>query len=380
MSSSFAVRVERITAVEPHPNADRLDLIQVLDWKCVTAKGTYQPGDLAVYFPIDSLLPADLEAFLFPPDAKVKLNKSRIRTIKLRGAISQGMCISLPAIQDFLTQHRNTTALMKEGFDLQDVLNVTKYEPPEPGSGMNNRGVQTSRKQTNPYFHKYTSIENAKNYPDLFPPGVEVVVTEKIHGTNFRAGYVPFHANTWWKRLKQWFGLTPAFEFVYGSHNVQLQDKLLADDFYTRQGLKNVYAEAVRENNLKNVIPQGRVIYGEIYGDGIQKGYTYGCGPGERGLVLFDIKAVNDEYLDYDDFLQAAQEMGLPTVPVLYRGPFDKEKILSLRDGDSVMAPSQKVREGVVVRPVVEQMTHAGRLILKFISDQYLLKEETNYH
>jgi RNA ligase (TIGR02306 family) len=362
--STFKVEIVKINGVMPHPNADRLDIVQVNDWQCVTAKGNFKVGDLAVYFPIDSLLPANVESAIFGPDAKVKLTNSRVRTIKLRGAISQGIAVRP---ETFYSSHGPWYL----GQDVTNELGITKYEPEVKGPSTTLG--KSSRNQSNPNFHKYGGIENAKNYPDLFQEGEEVVVTEKIHGTNFRAGYVPFYADTLFKRVKQFFGLTPKYEFVYGSNNVQLQSKLLYKGYYNT----NVYAETVFNYGLQDLLEEGEVIYGEVYGDGVQKGYTYGCGKDERNLIVFDVM-VNGKYLNILDAKNFCDARGLNFVPIIYMGTFNKEKILAMRDGDSILSPEQKIREGVVVKPVEEQMCYIGRKFLKYISDNYLLKNQDN--
>ena len=370
--STLKVSIERVRSVQPHPNADRLDLIEVLGWQCVVSKDSFKVGDLCVYFPIDSVLPQPVEQAIFGIDSKVKLEKSRVRTIKLRGAVSQGLAVHPQTLISLLPYS------IGEGDEVTEKLGVTKYEPPASGT-LTVAHVKTSKKQTNPNFRKYTEIENGKNYPDLFQEGEEVVVTEKIHGTNFRAGRVPFSASTLWKKILQFLGLAPKFEFVYGSHNVQLQDKVLASTYYD----KNVYAEAVVKYGLAHkdnmfYIPDGYVVYGEVYGDGIQKGYNYGLG--ERALVLFDIMK-DGEYLDFPDFDKMATSNYWPTVPVLYVGPYNKEKIMSMVSGPSVLCPDQKVREGIVVKAVKEQTTHMGRKILKLINPDYLLdKNNSEWH
>jgi RNA ligase (TIGR02306 family) len=368
--STFKVEVVKIDEVNSHPNADRLDLLKIKDWQCVSAKGQFVAGDLAVYFPIDSILKPEIEARIFGIDSKVKLNNSRVRTIKLRGAFSQGLAVKLNVPLDPVDFSALRSHMLREGADWTDITGTKKFEPPVrlgAGSGT----LSTNKKQTNPHFRKYTGIENAKNYPNVFEDGELVSVTEKIHGSNFRAGWVPFHADTFWKKVKQWTGFAPKWEFVYGSHNVQLQSKLLYKGYYD----KNVYAEAVKKYDLEKKLEYGEVIYGEIYGDGIQKGYTYGCKPGERKCVFFDLMR-NNEWLNPGDFEDFATLLGLPTVPDLYVGPFDKVKILALRDGDSVLAPTQKVREGVVVKPLKEETCYMGRKMLKYISDNYLLKNQ----
>lgn len=363
--STFKVEAVRIKSIEPHPNADRLELAQILDWRVVVGKNMYRVGELVIYLPIDSILPANVESVLFPIDSKVKLNKSRIRTIKLRGAVSQGMVAKPETLG--LTE-------VKEGQDVTAKLGITKYEPAEAGlpSGMN--VGKADKKKENPHFKKYGGIENAKNYPTLFNEAEEVVITEKIHGSNFRCGYVPFFATTLWDKIRKWLGMAPAYEFVYGSNNVQLQKKMSYKGYYD----KNIYAEAVVNYKLDEILKPNEVVYGEVYGDGVQKGYTYGCKPGERKFIVFDVK-VNDKYLDPVAAQHFCKERGLPFVPVLYQGPFNKENALHLTKGHSKLSPTQPIREGVVVKMAVDRSCYIGRKMLKFISDDYLLKEETSF-
>lgn len=361
--STFKVEVVQISKVENHPNADKLDIVMMdgKDWQCVSTKGNYKVGDAAVYFPIDSLLPEPLEQIIFG-GAKVVLHNHRVKTIKLRGAISQGLVVRPETIG--ITK-------FKIGQDVTEALEVKKYEPISKISGRSNP-LASSKKQSNRHFRKYTGIENAKNYNNIFEDGEIVSITEKIHGTNFRAGYVPFHADTLFKKVKKFLGIAPKYDFVFGSHNVQLQSKLLYKGYYDA----NVYSEAVVAYNLKEILKPGEVVYGEIYGGSIQKGYTYGS-PERRQLALFDVRK-DEKYLDTVSFRKWADERRLPIVPELYRGPFSKDKVLELRDGDSVLASSQKVREGVVVKPLEESTTYIGRKMLKFISDEYLLKNQDN--
>lgn len=362
--STFAVKIVAIKEVNPHPNADRLELATIDGWNCVVQKGRYKAGDLAIYIPIDSVLPNWVEEKLFGPDSKIKLNKSRVRTIKLRGAISQGMLADpeLFAIQP------------KLGFDCTEILGISKYEPPAPPARMSN-GMPVAKLKKNPYFKEYGGLENFKHYPDLFKEGEEVVIHEKIHGTNFRCGWVKAAPDTWWKRILSKLHLLPKYEFVFGSNRVQLQNKMLYKGYYD----KNVYAETVNKYFLKErlELDEDVVIYGEIYGDGIQKGYKYGCKDGEIKLVVFDVMK-DGVFLSLDEMEEFCYKRHLDMPPVLYCGPYNAAKAKELTKGDSVLAPSQKVREGVVIRPVKEQMSMVGRKILKLISDDYLLNDDNS--
>jgi len=360
---TLKVSIEKPVSVEAHPNADRLDIVTVLGWQCVAQKGKYKVGDLVVYIPIDSILPEALESLLFGPDAKVKLSNHRVKTIKLRGAISQGMVMPLECLDQF-----GCPGPLEEGTDVTERLGITKYEPPLPGF----QSAQGKPRPANPHFHKYTGIENIKNYNKVFAADDLVEITEKIHGTNFRAGWVPFLADSWWKKIKKALRLAPSHEFVFGSHNVQLSNNVKPEN--------NVYAWAVDRYGLKETLKKDVVLYGEIYGPGIQKGYPYGLKDGEKALVVFDLKE-GDRYMSVPEFTDTMNHYPhLKTAPTLYSGPFSGVDLAKITSGDSVLAPQQKVREGVVVKSYLEATCYAGRKILKSINPEYLLKDQSDFH
>ena len=364
--STLQVKVCTIDDVMPHPDpkVERLETVQVAGWSCVTQKGTFKRGDKCVYIPIDSVLPHTVEERLFPADAKIKLTKSRVKTIRIRGCVSQGMCVPLTDLAP-----ANTPV----GKDLTETLGITKYEPPRKENSQTQGRKQ--KRGENPHFRKFTDLENVKWYPEVFAEGDEVVITEKIHGSNFRAGWVPFVPQTWWEKVKDWFGWNPLWEFVYGSRNVQLQRKDNPDTYYGT----DVYGRVAKEYKLDTRIPKGHVFYGEIYGPSIQKGYHYGLKNDELGLVLFDAyDAMEGHYWDYTLSREFFEMSGLPTVPELYAGPFTKSTLDQYVTGNSVIHDSQKVREGVVIRPLNESTSTCGRKILKAINAEYLLSKHAD--
>lgn len=373
--STLKVSLERVEKIDEHPNAERLEIAQIKGWQVIVQKGRYTPGNLVVYIPIDSVLPHNLESLIFGPDSKVKLHHSRVKTIKLRGAVSQGMVIPI----DLALQAcpNGTKFNLAEGEDLTDILGVKKYEPPAPGF----QSFRAARpKVSNPHFHKYTGIENFKNYNKAFSENEHVVATEKLHGTNFRCGWVPYVPKTWWEKLKKKVGMVPNYEFVFGSHNVQLDTSLL------KTPEDNIYAKAVIKYGLFDKLAEfcssfdsSIVVYGEIVGPKIQKGYDYGVPAGDIELVLFDIQ-VNEKYQTHISLMIACSSFGLKAAPVLYDGPFSGLNIDEIVSGPSVFCPTQKVREGVVIRPIVEKDSYFGRKILKAINPEYLLGDQTDYH
>jgi len=364
--SSLKVEVVLIDEILPHPNADRLEIARIAGWNCVVRKGEYNAGTKVVYIPVDSVLPFELESKLFPPDSKVKLEKSRVRTIKLRGAISQGIIATCEEL--------GLEPFTAVGEDVADKLGITKYEPPVKNTPGLLRGNKLSPKKGNSNFRKYTDIENWKHYNNLFSTEDFVWVSEKLHGTSVRYAYLPTECNTFWKKVKRFFGVLPKYEFCIGSRNVQLQDKLRYDGFYDI----NVYGKIAQQEDIKSKLCEGDAIYGEIVGSGIQKGYTYGCEQGEHKFYVYDVMR-NGIWLDLKELIDFCGERGLQLVPILYVGYYRPE-VTDLCKGDSTIG-GQKVMEGVVIKTVNEKPSIIGRSVLKFVSDTYLLKEEnTDFH
>jgi len=166
--SSVVVQVTSISKVRPHPNADALDIAEVLGWQVVTGKGQHAEDDKVVYFPPDTVLPIDVsERF----GVTKYLSKGRIRAARLRGEPSFGLVV------------QPDDSNWQMGENVADHYGATRYEPPlRPSAG--------DSAPNHPLFWAYTDIENMRNFPTVFEPGEPVVITEKIHGTNCRVGVI----------------------------------------------------------------------------------------------------------------------------------------------------------------------------------------------
>lgn len=379
--SEFKVCLTSVKEILVHPNADALEVAVVYGFNVVVKKGMYQVGDTAVLVPIDSLLPQYLEDYIFPPDSKIKLTKHRIKQIRIRKLASQGMLMNPEEVNKALELSGKSPIKFELEKDYKDVLGITKFEPPEPEFGQLKQGVKTGKKKLdNPNLKGYNGIENIKWYPELFKDGEEVYITEKLHGTSTKAGFVPKVKFTLFDKIKGFLGLpVNKFEWCYASNNVQLQNKSDYKGFYG----DDIYAKALEKAEVHKKLRNGEVVYGEIIGEGIQKNYNYGL-KNEHKLVLFDVMIVNEDgtnrYLDPDDFIKFCEERGFERVPELFRGPFNLAKVKELTLGDSVYCSKQKVREGVVVKPLKETQCCIGRKKLKVISEAYLDKDQTDFH
>ena len=383
--STHRVEIVEIASIDIHPNADRLSIARIGGWQVVVGKGSFEPKEWALYVPVDSVLPNSLEERLFPPGSKITLKKGRIRSIKIRGQMSQGMLISLDDVEGELAatwDGKHPLPKYTLGLDLAERLKITKYEPPEPdfAGPTAPKGKKASKSQINPNFKKYTDIENIKWYTNVFKDGEMVYISEKLHGTSARYGYVPRHYEGFlaplrqaiMDRLAKW-GLVKSHQFIFGSRNVQLHTGT-NKSWYA----EDVYSKILKQENIQERLQPGECVYGEIVGHNIQKNYSYGCKEGEHKFYVYDVM-VNGKYLDYPAFARWCSNRGFEPVPKLYVGPWSTEVHMQHRDGDSTIG-GQKIREGVVIKSVVDEESICGRKVLKSISDAYYLEDNSDFH
>jgi len=361
MASELVVPVVKIQNVRAHPNADKLELCDVLGYQMCIPKGRYKGGELAVYFPADTLIPAEwADKFGVRKFLKGK-DQDRVGRVKLRGEPSFGLVADMPGCANW-----------EEGKNVAWHYQCKKYEPPvKVGCG----DAAAYDEKIDPYFEKFTDVQNGRIFTDILAEGEEVIFTEKIHGTNCRVGIV--HE-----------------EYVAGSMEVRRKWPVKKDengnmkDCYTEDGemkastywfpltMKGVrdllisFSPAMKSEDPQNMIA---VLYGEVYGGSIQS-LDYGIAKGKGlGFRAFGLR-VNGRFLDWDDFVAICQKHGIEMVPVLWRGPYSMAKAKELADGKSEMAGH--IREGTVCYPVKERENpKIGRVILKFIGTEYELSK-----
>ena len=328
--STFTVPVVRLGPVSRHPNADTLSLAEVRGCPVVLRTGSFVEGDLAVYVPVDAVVDTTVPELAFlASEGKASV---RIRAKRLRGTFSMGLLVGAPADA-------------AEGDDLAERLRIVKWEEPEPVSMAGEQAKAPS------LLVPTYELEAWRHYgPMLFDSGEEVVVTEKLHGTNGR------------------FVVDADGRLHVGSHRTWKQ----VDG-------TTVWARVAEQYGLREKLARhpGLVFFGEVYGSGVQD-MTYGHTGGKLSLAFFDaFDSVTGDYLSHGAAETMLGELALPTVPVLYRGPLDVALLSRLAEEDSVHGG---IREGVVVRPVVERVSMAVRCALKVVSERYLLRKGGTEH
>src|SRR5574337_1362944 len=212
--SELEVKVVKIE-VKPHLNADKLEVGFIggdYGYNVVIGKDQFKTGDLVIYIPEDSVIPQNIQEHLATTQ-KIQI-KERIRTAKIRGQISEGLCLTpsqwLPP------------EMIVEGKDVREYLKIEKYEPPPPSFQGIPRSKGVNHNYQNENFKKYTSIDNFKKYSRVLQDGEDVVITKKFHGSNHRAGIVsrPRGSITLLEKVKNFFGLkVDMVEYLVGSHN-----------------------------------------------------------------------------------------------------------------------------------------------------------------
>lgn len=331
--------IQTIKFVRPIPNADAIDCVGVLGWECVCKKGEFQNGDKCVYFEIDSLLP-ELEVFEFLRKScyRKDLNKFRLKSIKLRQQLSQGLALPLNLFPDLYH--------LEVGTDVTNLLNVEKYEPPIPAQIQGDAKkfvwpiakTDEARVQTDEGLALVSSLIGNPYYVSLKLDGTSCSFIidpsdNEFHvcGRNYSYKHKPNHS------------------FWIINERYQLEERLRS-------------------------IGGNLALQGECVGPGIQQN--------KLGLPIIDyyvfnvVDTSNRKRLSLEDSLKVTKELKLNFVPILEKGDsfnYDMEQLLEKAKGKYrehfENAKQHQEREGIVIRSL------CGSISFKAINNEFLLQE-----
>ena len=333
-----------IDELNPIEGADAIECAVVGGWKVVVKKGEYSVGDLAVYLEIDSWVPTELAPFLSKgkePREFEGIKGERLRTVKLRGQISQGLLLPLP---ELLKMKYDSKALVGEGDDVTEYFGIVKWERPMNAqlAGMARGNFPTQIPKTD-----QERVQNIKKeIAAAAEAGATFEVTEKLEGSSMTCYLI---------------------EGVFGvcSRNLDLKE----------EGGTTFWEVARREDieaKMKAIDEHWSfAIQGELIGPGIQ-GNIYNLS--KPDFYVFDVYNIQTgEYLKPAARLALIQRMGLNHVPVIHPAwPVTSsiQGLLEAAEGQTVLLTSNHEREGIVFKEV------NGGMTFKAISNKYLLGEK----
>lgn len=340
--------IQRIKDLQPIPDADKIEKASVLGWHIVVKKGEFQIGNYCVFFEIDSLLqPKEWNSFLH--DKKDPTKKIRLRTVKLRGQVSQGLAMPLSVFPEVTAAYNPDGSVDLDGFDVTALLGVEKWEPQA------DLNAEEKPKANFPFYIPKSDTERIQAYPGVIEEmqGRKVYGTIKIDGTS----------TTFFQR---------GSEFGVCSRNLELYDTPTSK--YWRMARKYKIQEALKINTTD--IPVNISVQGETYGPGVQKNKL---GLKELDLAVYDIFDIDAaKYLDYAEQQRVIALLGLQPVQTVFLGIFKWKSVDELIDyASTLLYPNGTPAEGIVIRPVVEARSEAlegHRLAIKAISPVFLIK------
>jgi RNA ligase (TIGR02306 family) len=330
-----------IDELNPIEGADAIECAVVGGWKVVVKKGEYSVGDMVVYLEIDSWVPTELASFLSKgkePREFEGIKGERLRTIKLRGQLSQGLLLDRRLALDHVAQ-------IEEGMDVSELLNIVKWERPMNAqlAGMAKGNFPTQIPKTD-----QERVQNLKNeIAGAAEAGLQFEVTEKLEGSSMTVYLIDG-------------------EFGVCSRNLDLKE----DGGTTFWQIAREYniEDKMRVAGLNNF-----AIQGELIGPGIQ-GNIYKLS--KPMFMVFDMYDINaGSFLTPHDRRAFIKVLDIPHAPVLVvdkdLGVGSIDEILQWAEGKSVMGDIVgPEREGIVFKEV------NGGMTFKAISNKYLLGEK----
>ena len=358
--------IQRIDNLYSIQGADRIEVAQILGWECVVKKGEFKVGDKCIFFEVDSVLPNKPE-FEFMAEKKY-----RVRTIKLRKQISQGLVIPLSYIK------YADLSIYNIGYDVTSLLGVVKYDPEiRRYSGT---GTKLGFKRTKgkfPYFIPKTDEERIQSSPHFLRKYKDELfyISSKLDGCS----------GTFYVKNKKYGICSRNLELMHDEDLSKLERfKRYIYSFFSksfRKALdidrKSVYSKVSRQFKIREKLlslNRNIAIQGELIGPSIQ-GNKYVLN--SLDFRVFNIYHIDKQkFCSYNELIYITTQLELNTVPILKINEsldnYDIPKLVELSKGKSILNP-KIMREGVVFRTMKES---DSRISFKVINPEFLLKYE----
>lgn len=335
--------VSRIDDVRSIPEASNICQYRIGGWWVVDQINRFVVGDSAIYVAIDSWVPSHIAAFLSkgnPPREFQGILGERLRTIKLRGALSQGLLLSVDRVDDQTIRFQNFEIPDREGFDVSQILGIVKYEPPIPA-------------------------QLAGDVVGLFPSFIPKTDQERIQNLTEQHRVWYDNRSITWEITEKLDGSSMTVFVCGDEQGVCSRNMNLA-----KNEANTFWAVAIREKFIDKIRHTGRnlALQFELIGQGIQ-GNKYRLA--DHQALLFDIYDIDQGvYLTPEQRRNMANSLGITHVPVVEKSvviDLSVDLLLEKADGQSALNAQTK-REGLVYKCNVEDGPS-----FKAISNKFLL-------
>ena len=365
--------IEKVVSLDSIPNSDNIVKATVLGWECVVKKDEFKVGDTVVYIETDSILPMIPYFFFMEP------RRYRVRTIKLRKQVSQGLVLPLSAVTEIASALKTkvcTDHCWDIGEDLTELLGIRKHDP----QGQE-EDLLTQQKQSKSKIHKFllryswyralfpkkkkqkwppwiqkTDEERIQNMPSVLVNSQDMLVcwTEKLDGQSASYSYKKY----------MFLKVIPKWIFTVCSRNTWQKTKQPSN--YWAMATKYDLEAKLKAYN-KEILIQG-----EICGPSIQKN-KYGLK--ELKFFVFNVCDLKtNTWYSRDNAKLICDKLGLEMVPLLGCGKLKDNfatvpECVQFSKGKSLLA--NRAREGIVVRQM--NNSEGKGLSFKVINPDFLL-------
>jgi len=324
--------IEKITKLSAHPNADALEIVNVLGYQAVVPIGLHKEGDLVVYIQPDTVLPQDQEW----AEEYIRYSPKRVKAVKLRGEFSEGVVAPLSKWKNFKELFFEQWATIEAspeywrkyyidaiGKEVSELIGVTKYEPPLPANESAIGGL--------PYGLGKTDEERFENMEDKIPYGEIVDLTLKVDGQSTTHGY--YIADDKYLLTGRRFEINQDEPNRYSIHVPKVKDKII---------------EYCKEHNLS------LAFRGESYGNGIQSSSVNPHSNLPHSLAFFSIYNLDERRYEHKGsphyFVNVCDKLGLERVPILEKDVVLTKELIEEYSKGIKKLPNGNHFEGVVVQ------------------------------
>ena len=345
---NYSATVIRVPKVRKAENSDRLYIIDVMGMTAIVGDSWIaREGELALLFPAEVQLSHEFAAAngLYRQSLGLNTNREdsgyleanrRVRALKLRGNISNGLVLPLNSLSHIPTMVGSIDGLTEgDVFDTIDGGEICrKYVIQTTECNGHNRADAKIKKAfkrvDNTFLPEHFDTGQWLREEGHVQPHEELIITQKLHGTSCRLGNTVVKRQLkWYEKFAQKLGIKVAdheYDLVGGSKKVIKDPNNPNQDHYYQTDIWSDALAVYGDRIPKNVIVFGELV-GYVPGTGgaIQKGHTYGMQPGNYELYVYRVAIITEDAelydLSWDQVRDFCSRHGLKHVPELDRMP-----------------------------------------------------------